>query len=770
MILIFGNHNIINIFNQVSNNKNAIKIPFYSDNSRIFQSISKQNFVIVNNQTIIGYQYQDYLREIWVFKVSQKIYDILQIGDNLGIQQEECKEIKIDLGNMTFLQMNQSLQKSCTFTINNGLFITILKDKITIKGSTTNKLSYTFNNLLQHIYFVDINCLIIFELQGALIIAKLYNIQSQKLYFLYNLPLYDFEIVEPISYKVAQTYLAIKVKNKENQFFVMVYNIKYFATNCLIKVIEIDPDFNEFNYIGHSQIFVQFNKQIIVHFLQWVLLNLTNLQFDSNTYYNKSFVELQKKSDLFLQTQSIIIELVAINTNQQLQIINSSIPVYYSIRQQNKEIFLDNIFGSIDFLLYHNSNGSEIKLNPLLIAGQLSCLQPFQNQVCISQNDQIILNYFDKQNKLIFHLPEITLSQYQFLRKLNNNYELFLIFSNQSGCSYLINQNGQILTNKTLDVRHLFPNQPPPDLIFSVIGNLGILKSNNQPLLVFKILENALSQFYQFGESYESQTSLVKILYVNNNYIIFHSSKIQKETFSVSILNDQFDIIKKIQVDIKHLIPENDIKIVSSLVFIEIIEYFFKDFIIDADLILCYEFLFCQRMDFQINFNNKKYTFETTSIIRYPYREYFIKQVVLISKTQFIIQFQNQHKTAYFYNLNNKSAFIVDSFYKETKDVQLEFYDYDQYIEIRQVENYVELTLMNIKPYTIKCSQQCSQSQEYIQLLNQVSNLQIVLFPKIKEKEKIPFQFSLVILNFITVLTYTHFKRNRKNISNQICK
>ncbi|CAD8209812.1 unnamed protein product [Paramecium pentaurelia] len=771
LLLIFGNHNVITIFDQANGLQNNQKISFFSNNSKIFSSISKSNFVIINNQTMIGFKYQEQLKESWLFRVSLKVIDIFQIGDNLAIQLEQCKEIKIDLENMIYQQINYSSQQNCTYLIDNKFFIAISKNEIKIESATSLKLTYTFNTLLQHIYFVDIEYLILFELQGTQIIAKLYNLSSQKLNFLYNLPFYDFEIIQPISYKVAKTYLAIIVINQQSQYFLMVYNIKQIATNCLIKVIEIDPNYHQFNFIDQSQIYIQFRNQITVYFLQWVFLNLSNFQFDSNTYFYKQFVVVQKKSDFFLQIQNITVQLISTNANYQLQVKNQSIPVYYSIKQQNKEIILDNVFGNIDQIEYKNKNGQTIKLNPIIIVDQYSCLYPFYNQICIQQSEQIVLNYFDKQNQVVINLPEITLSQYQFFRKVNNNYELFLVFSNSEGRKYVINQFGQILNNKTISIRQVFPDLLLSDTSLTVVGNFGILKSNVSTSLIFLILENSLQLFYELGEGNEvNGHCTIKILYQKDSYIIFNSRKFQMETFTVYILNNQFYTIKKIEISLKYLIPEYDVKILSCLIQIEIIEYVFQDFIFEADLILCFEYLLCQRMHLQINFNNEKLEFQAISTVRYPNLDYKIKEVNLLSYKYLIIQYQGSQIISYFYNLNNKDAQILDSFYQYVKNVEFQLYDQSQQIEITKKENFVELKLINIQAYTIQCQQQCLQGSEDILISNQVSKLQITLNPKIKEEQSIKLKSLLIVLNFIILIMYLKIRITKKASRNQYNK
>ncbi|CAD8190155.1 unnamed protein product [Paramecium pentaurelia] len=766
----FNYTTIIQIANQTFtiNDTNQIiqfKTEFNPQNSKIFFSTQVNQFLIIQNKTIRAFSFDKKVNLVWIMKIHNNITNIFRYQNILLIQLGDCIDIEIDLNSLTRKQINNSLQFNCTYYLNSYFQIKIYRQEINLYSMFSYHLRIICNEIVEFVPVVIYKRLIIFELIDNKIQIKLYITRFGQFNFLFYLPLYEFQILYPLEYRIEKSQIAIVASNQMDQEFVLVYDIKNQVANCLVKVIRIDNKNYYFNFLSEFQIFVVFQQQLIILFLSCLELQFSNQHLTFDNLISQEDLLLQIISDIYNQSLQIQLKVISINMNYKIQIKDVMIPFQYQINQQLqiKSFNLLNIYGNIDFMIKISENNTQ-RLEPMQINYAFSCSRFFLNSTCIIKNN-IIFNTFD--NSIQMEIPESCVNLL-FVQDKKDYFSFYCWFDQTSFERLDVNIYGVILKEKTLKISDFNINLYMINQT-QFLQNVIITYSHNisNQMQIWFVKEDSVNLYFHKSNS---RFNTATVIYLNNHYIIFYTFLEENKNIILCaiLMDDLLNIQNQIQIELTEIIKDYNFVIFQQLIELKFIEYNLNGMILNADSIFCFAILSCIRLNLDVDFQLKIIKSQINNYIRFPENALCYFNCFQGNQQNIILTLiKDNNRVSYFYNLTQK--ILIDSYYQySVQNVYFQQYNKSHYILINKKNNTYEVNLLYLSGYQIQCQDQCQTNVEIIQIYNQISNLYLEFHSNqdqnlLMNNSKNYIQIIICLNNFIFLLSFLIYRKKRRN-------
>ncbi|CAD8161518.1 unnamed protein product [Paramecium octaurelia] len=745
----------------IKNNKTISYRFKFSDNNEDLQVrffIEQKNFIIISKNSIAAFHYDTIIELKWQLRLKKEINKIIQNGQAVNIQLQDCNEVFIQLTNLKYQEIQSSIQFGCRFKLFEQQEIIISKQKIDILPFS-NKFSFTFDQIIDFIYLLSQNRIIIFEVIEQKIVPQLYSLQFQELYFYFNLPLYNFTITYPLRYEIFWDQLAIAAKNTSNQQEVLlVYNLNYQLSNILIKVINIDQNQHYFAFLNAHQIVSIYNSSLMITYLKQVVLQFTDQYLDFDTVFKREQVLLEAKTDIYNFTKIIQLDILISHFNYSIKIKDTRIPFlqHYDKQKQISKINFENVFGQIDYVYLLRENDIK-KLDPIVITPFLQC-RFYSNQVCYNDKEMVL---FNSVNQIMIKLPKYC-KDLIFIKDLSNKQEIFCLAQGRFLEKYEINQ--MQLSKKSEYQQHIqinFNEDSIESIIF--INNIAIIKIMNKKkyqILLFK--ENDFKTFqYQVHIDFE----IVQAIYENNHYVIFCYDINEFHLIRFVLLTENYSNNKTLQIEISQIITDHYALSFSLLNSLLILNHTLHDMIFESNIILCFITQNCFRINLIIDFQQGLIQSDMINFIRYQQSNGQL-QYCLANKYNLIISLLiDEESVIYFYNLS--SIKILDSLYRyEGINTTIEYFNETHFVQIKSENSNQLLSFVEFQGYQFEPKSPFKKQIEIIKLNNSVSTLTLEFYPSLDRNEMINFsnkRISLInLVNFILLILFLKTFKNKR--------
>ncbi|CAD8114324.1 unnamed protein product [Paramecium primaurelia] len=721
-------------------------------NSQIIFCIEYQNFIIISNNTIKAFHYDIMIELMWSLRIKNTINKILKNNQILNIELQGCIEIQIQLDILIYQVFNSSLQFGCTYQILDRYEINITKYEINILPYFSNKLKFTFEQIIDFIYFVKAQRLVIFEVIEQKIILKLYNMIFKELYFCFNLPLYDFIIIYPLKYQIHRDSLAIVAKNIHNsQEVLLVYDLNNQLSNILIKVIKIYANQYYFTFLSTNEIISIYKSSLMITYLQIVFLKFTDqyLGFDTDLKHEQVSVEI--KTDIYNFSQDIQFNIQITHFIYKLSIRDIKIPFIqkYDKQKQICKLNFDNIFGQIDSVYFLGESEYQ-KLDPIELTPFLQC-RFYMNQVCYLDKEVILYN---SGNQIKVKLPQ-ECQDLIIIKDLSNQSEIFCV-SGMLLKYYDIYQNQLILKQKQPQIN--FGDNSIQSIIF--VKNIAIIKFMRQ--LYYQILlfeENNISRYIYQNQLFNFQ--IAQAIYENNHYVIFCYDNQNYNQIHIALLNENYTNSKSLDIKISQMILDYtyfNFSFVNSLL---IHNHTLIDMIFQTDIILCFEKQNCFRINLNIDFQESLVKSHIMNYIKYPFQQSQLQYCLANQQNLIIALLFNEETVLYYYILY--STKILNSLYQyKGKNITIEYLNDTHFVQINSENSIYSISLLQFSGYQLKSNN----SFKSILLNNSVSTLTLDFYPDLDENNVLIFSNILntliCLINFILIILFQQTFKNRK--------
>ncbi|CAK78343.1 unnamed protein product (macronuclear) [Paramecium tetraurelia] len=759
------NDNTIFVVNKkaisIINSKNAISYQIkpsdYYENSQIRFCIEQQNFIIISKNIIKAFHYDKIIELKWSLRITKEINKIIQNNQVVSIYLQDCLEIFIQIDILKYEEINNSLQFGCKFKPFDQQEIRISNKEIEILPYFSNKVIFNFDQIIDYIYFVNQERLVIFEVIEKKIVLKLYSIQFQDLYFFFNLPLYDFTIIYPLRYEIFWDQLAIAAKNPSNQQEVLlVYNLNNQLISILIKVINIDQNQYYFTFLNVHQIVSIYNSSLMVTYLKQVFLKFTDQYLDFDTDFKHELNYLEAKTDIFNLSKIVQFDIVISHFNYTLKIKDNKIPFlqHYHKQKQINKINFENVFNQIDNVYLLRENDFQ-KLVPIVITPFLEC-GFYSNQACYKDTDVIL---FNSVNQIMIKLPQ-SCKDLVFIKDLSSMQEIFCLASGMFLEKYEVNQ---IQLNKKSQYQQSLQIDFYADRIQSIIfiENIAIIKIMNKKqyqILLFQ--ENDLKQF-----SYKDRIDfqIVQVIYVKNHYVIFCYDNKINHLIHVVLLTQNYSNDKTLEIDISQMITEyfslGFLHVNSLLILNHTLNYM----IFETNIIICFIAQNCFRINLIIDFQQSLMHSHIINFIRYQHNKGQLQYCLANQNTLILSLLMDEETVIYFYNLS--SIKVLDSLYQYVEqNTTIEYFNESHFVQIKSVNTTQQLSFVQFQGYQFQPQNPFKQTIETIKLNNSVSTLTLVFYPSFDRNDIINFSnMRISLINLVNLILLILFLKTFKN-------
>ncbi|CAD8125936.1 unnamed protein product [Paramecium sonneborni] len=628
------------------------------------------------------------------------------------------------------------------------LYINYKENLLEIKPlvSSFNNIILSVNGqiLQSHIFVPNMKILLIVQNEDE-IQLKIYFFGINQISFLYQMPLYEFQIQYPIKIRQFENLFGI-ITTKNEQDYLFIYDVTQQGRSCLRQITKMQPDYNDFDLIDETGIQIQILSNAI--FITYPIIQISIKQSRKSDY-------AQILSVLQFQTQSFIESIpTTFKINLYLQNLDNNLRFKFGVEKQmlfvnsqNEITNIDSIYGSINNIYLSNSCEGTIQKPIHIIQTKKQYCWIFKQQLCLLNNKQLIYDYF-AQNRY-FELQEHQIFLNYFLSsqqriliiydKQNNSIGIFNISKND-----LIEQNfNDSIFYKEFGMNHIDSN------IYQIsqVNNLLVIYAQ-QFIMLYSLIENKLQYTGQCQIQGETKIQVEFLLIYDSSQIFL----ILETNYYLNLI-----ICRKIMREIIQINFNPFFQIVAFHVLhseIQDQEIYFRIILFsNQDIGYIYELKFET-----ISFKLQKQ--KMSQILRYF--NIIFENFQKLTDTIFILKGKSDQSisqsSSYLYKINRNSSNeieLVDYFYKYIQAYEIQYYNETHFIQIEQPTEQPIISLISINYYKVFAQNRCS-----IVLQNDVSKFDSIIIKEENILIKTQTTLYLVIINFLLIIFFN--KKNKK--------
>ncbi|CAD8114354.1 unnamed protein product [Paramecium primaurelia] len=630
------------------------------------------------------------------------------------------------------------------------LYIDHQKYTIEIQSLIPNKYNIlvTLNSeiLISHI-FVPYTRILLIVNNNNILELKLYFFSLNEILLLYQIPTYEFLILQPIKIKFYDKLFSI-ITIKNEQEYLLTYDVTKQGKSSLIQITKMQLDYQSFNLIDETGILSQVLFDKIVINYPYLNFGIKQIKISDQSIIDH-LIKFQAKSLIQSIPSYFYINLNLLNFDTKLRYKLNVKQQMLMINNQNEIINLDSIYGSINNLYLSNNcegflNGP-IQLKQII---QLNNCQSIYEQFCFVSNSTLIIDYFNSNITII--LPNYTILLNTILKSNNN---LIILYNHQFSQIGFFNFSGnqsiqQNIYNDSnyIKLDYIQFNNKYKSIRF--INDILMIETA-QFLGIYSIIrqQNKMKQEVQCQVNYLSVKQIEYLFYYEYSFILL----ILKNEFELC-----FEICSKFEnEDKQHKKIISDFQIVAF----HILNIKQENQEIHLILILFSprDFAYIYELFFDLKQQIITEQIIKSQIIRYININY--EDFKQINETNFILKGKNENSTSssYFYQMNLSSSIeIFDYYYKDDEFSDIQYYNQTHFVQIKNDGKINNIQLIEIHNYQINLQNNCE-----LVLHNYVSSLRspVILQYSIQNKSKTTLY--LLMLNFPLIL----FISNKKNRS-----
>ncbi|CAD8210025.1 unnamed protein product [Paramecium pentaurelia] len=590
--------------------------------------------------------------------------------------------------------------------------------------------------ILSHIFVSHLRILLIVNKENQLQLL-LYYFDIDELFLLYQMPIYEFQIFQPINIKFyGKLFGIITIKNEQQYLF--IYDITQQGRSCLRYINKILPNLKSFELIDETGILIQFLIDKIIIYYPTLSINIKCIT-TSDYALIKSQIKFKVQSFIQSIPSSLIVIFNGFNDDNNLRYKLDIQQQQLLLNTQNEIQNLDMIFGSINNLRISNLCQGFLK-EPIQVVSnvQLHKCQDINSQFCLISQSILIYDYFG-QNRTI-KLPDNT----TFLNNIfiSNNTLLVIYNSDEKVFIFLdLIQNSQIendLFNVLSEV--LDQNQLGQKLISINLINDFLIVSTQRSILIYNPYESIIECKTQIQNIIQ-----IQFIHEHDNYYIFLILDANSQ-FSISSCMKSFNAIY----------INNEFKPNFKIVSFYILNFKFLNQEIQVTVIM-----FCPKdlayiFEFTIHPNSLRIVKQSNNkYLRYP--NIYYQQFQRVSDTIYMLK-GNSHNlisSYYLYKINLSSPIeLIDYFYKYEQNQEIQIYNETHLIQIQNDGEQTNIQLLEINNYRLYLENNCD-----LVLQNDVSILHSTILVQDNLKDKSHITQFLVIMNFLLILIIINKKQ-----------
>ncbi|CAD8169622.1 unnamed protein product [Paramecium octaurelia] len=600
--------------------------------------------------------------------------------------------------------------------------------------------------IIQSNLFVNQKRILLIVKKENQISLQLYFFDLEYIVFLYEIPIFEFQVVFPIQFKEYGKLFCI-ITRKDGQEYLFLYDITQQGRFCLRWISIKLPNLINFELVAESGIFVQILTDKIVVTYPTLSINIKSLNASFSAIINTQ-IKFQVKSYISSIPSSFIIYLCTINKDNILKYKPDAEFKRILLNSQNKIINLDSIFGSINNLKLSDAcQGSLTEPIQVVSNIQLKCWS-INKRFCLITKSLLIYDYFGLNQVISIPFENIILNN---LIRSTYNTKLF-IYNPQLNTliiSYL-NENLEMEEETTI-------NSP-----FQGMADHTIHITSIQ--LIKDILIEETQHFFSIYQKEEKELNILCQVYNEEMRQIEYLFKNDSEFILLILELNSIISLLSCQENTNELKTNNDFKPTFQIVSFHILNYFIQNQEIQItvalfcpqDVAYIYEFTF----DFKLMTLLKQSNYQ-----QLRYSNIIFESFLKVSDTIYLMKGKSQNSTSsyYLYQINiSKPVELIDYFYKYEKDGEIQVYNETHFIQIQRDNddtNNANIFLLEIDYYRLYLKQNCD-----LVLKNDVSILysHIVLEDNLKNKSFMPFYVEVV--TFLLILLF--IRKNKKiNVS-----
>ncbi|CAD8211686.1 unnamed protein product [Paramecium octaurelia] len=753
-----------------------IKLIYYS-NGRI---LKKHQFKLLDNviqilflrdfmHLTIVYEYSIEIYKITLHQVEKsikgtdvKIISAMQLKYFVTFLFEDCSTMSIQFFQNWFMLGNMQYQFDCKTSLQyykEELYIDMhsihFKYKFQYKQIITLKESiYEVRNVLH-------NYILMFTYHDNEYQLKLYLIKQEEFLYLYTLPTYNFRILYPFQYHILNFILMIKAQSSDQNFVILIYDLRYTAIESLVKITEIDREEKlAFNFVNDTEYIYQYQGQLKIQNLDYPCFIL-NMSHESHDFIQEKTTKIRTQSWISNQSIDLDFHLIRFNENYKLQLLNEQKSLLH-----NNIVNLNNIFGNIDDTQINGPGNYQLHLPLTFTNNSINC-SVYRHGLCVSsvcigpcnspayiQTNVFDLNTFAslEQEYMAFSLIDIGYDPD------NCNHAIYgqghnLIRVNEYN---LCNNNTKLKKNYKIQTDNMDSSLDYQD--FRQINDLLIYKSGNNilyfayqycPLQDRKLTSTLQSQYL---DAIKLNNSSYLFLNIEFNYfetrIINFTKENEKVTYDIlyhkifnwedmlANIQTQFLVIKPIKTKIYWV---NTVNSHTEVKFIVIIKS---------------NFAFLIKFTFDLNDQNNTKV-EQQGILRYEQGAVFDK-LMFIDHNYAVLSFQCDTKL--FINVFDISNLSEHKNIDSTQNLLLnnytaiERYNETHFVMIEKItKDLQKIHLITLGKLRVECYGECSKPA-HLRLSNQVSEVLIEIQFNNGKEIKCFIQIIIIIITLICIL------------------
>ncbi|CAD8113674.1 unnamed protein product [Paramecium primaurelia] len=585
--------------------------------------------------------------------------------------------------------------------------------------------------IVSHIFVSHLRILIIVKKENQLQLL-LYFFDINDIFLLYQMPLFEFQILQPINIKFYGKIFGIITINNEQQYL-FIYDVTQQGRSCLRQINQILPNLKSFELIDENGVLIQILIDKIIIYYPTHSINIKCIT-TSDYAIIKSQIKFKVQSFIQSIPSSLNVFFYGFNDDNNLRYKLDIQQHLLLLNNQNEIKNLDMIFGSINNLRISNICQGSLK-EPIQVVSniQLNRCQYINLQFCLISESILIYDYFG-QNRTI-KLPDNTKFFNQFFKSnqsilvIYNSIENILIF-------FDLSKNLQ-MENDLFSVSYelLDQNQLGYQIISINIINDVLIASSQKSILIYSTDNNII----------QCQTQIKNIIQIQ----FLHQNDNTSYIFLILDANSQFSVTSCL-INLNQLYLNTEFKPNFKIVSFYLLNSKFINQEIQITVIM-----FCPKdkayiFEFTIDPNSLMIVKQSNNkYLRYP--NIYYQQFQKVSDTIYILQgnSQNQISSYYLFKINLSSpSELIDYFYKYEQNYEIQIYNETHFIQIQNDGEQTIIQLIEINNYRLYLENNCD-----LVLRNDVSILNSTIFvvqDNIKDNSHIT--QSLVIMNFLLIL------------------
>ncbi|CAK64541.1 unnamed protein product (macronuclear) [Paramecium tetraurelia] len=325
---------------------------------------------------IIIYEYQ-----IEIYKISDsqvvknirssalRIISAIQLKYFVNYLIEDCSVMSIQFFQNWFLLGSKQYRFDCKTSLQfqkEDLYID--KHSIHYKYKLQYKQIITLKEQIYEVRNVHHNYILMFTFHDNEYHLKLYQIQQEEFLYLYTLPTYNFRILYPFQYHILTFILMIKAQSSDQDFVILIYDLRYTAVESLVKITEIDREEKlSFNFVNETEYIYQYQGQLRIQNLDSPCFTL-NMSDESYNFIQDKKTKITTQSWISNLSIDLDFHLIRFNENYKLQLLNQQQSLL-----PNNIVNLKNIFGNIDDTQINGPEDYQVHLPLTFTNNSINC-------------------------------------------------------------------------------------------------------------------------------------------------------------------------------------------------------------------------------------------------------------------------------------------------------------------------------------------------------------------------------------------------------------